>query len=217
MEEDVKIVNLKEVPNEFIVAAYNMSTEGNPIEAADFDMEKREFDDEMKKFLSPTDSTKDSDLMQFLTVINPKAEAIFKEMEQSCLKNYQETIVALAQNTKTNDILSESYENKVEALKKQTKHWIKYINELKKISVRFKYLVGMLHSTYDGNFKEFDVVKLRHPNKTSETIILYPNYVLGFDKTHGIQYDFYTKNEETTLNHYINEMYKQNETPAEKE
>ena len=132
MEEDVKIVNLKEVPNEFIVAAYNMATEGNPIEAADFDMDIKKFDDEMKNFLSPTDSTKDSDLMQFLTVINPNSEEIFKEMEQSCLKNYQETIVALAQNTKTNYILSESYENKVEALKKQTKQWIKYINELKK-------------------------------------------------------------------------------------
>lgn len=198
MSEEKKL-DLRNYPNEFIVATYNIVVD-EPIISEDFDG----VFDEGKMLVD-----KDSDLYDFLTIISPACEKIVEDRKRECAKTYQETYVAMGQNSKPVELLSNSFERKMRALKENVVAEFQRFEQMKQYHEQFYVLLDMLYRKHSDAFNNYRSSTIRNKLNGNIRISIYPTYV---SKTYemGEIYDCYTKANEETLTRLINIMYSTN-------
>lgn len=217
MEQEV--LDLRQVPNEFIIAAYNMAA-GKKLNIYGCSTDSNNYEKEMRLFMDPTASPREPELMRFLTVIHPNNDEIVKKMQESCLSHYKNCLVGISQNTQLEQLMSSSFENKVNALRHNAIEWMTFVKQIQKDNERFKHLLKM-YLSWKGNFNEFVPVYLMSPNNEKLGVVIFQNYVFAIDQEEGLKYDFYTKGQEAYIDILKKKLYTENlfsseaETPAE--
>ena len=206
MGQPVEYIDLREVPNEFIIGAYNLVINKT--------MNKNNIGD-----------TDHWNFKRFLTIINPNCLQYLEKKKQKVLNDYKNEYLRLIQEQNPQKLMSGKFAELVHQLQTTTRNKLNEIQEYSKIHKRFYHtLKGLMHEDL-SDFENYTIIERdSNPNKPDEgqRVLIYKNYVHGFYKGYDFIDYYYTKQEEETINYYKNlsSLEKEtqiNETPVENE
>lgn len=205
MKKEIEYFDLRQVPNEFIVGAYNLASDYT---LSDVDM-----------------SYKNARLNRFLLVINPNCLGILEHKKQQILEDYKKAYLALVNKYDAEKLLGNEFNKGVQDLQTKTRTPLAEHRQIEKMHYLFYVKLKNLIAEHTENLRNYSVIEIdTNPSNLASgyNIVIYPSYVFGIDKGNANKVDFYTKQEENALNSLIDFMYDEsnpvnNTTPSENE
>ena len=188
MKQEIEYFDLRQVPNEFIIAAYNL--------VSDFP-------------LSDVDIALQIGLDYFLQIIDPNCLRILEKQKQQILDDYKKEYLDLVNKCQAEKLLGDGLNKKFQDLQEKTRTQLAEHRQIAKTHAHFYLTLKKLINEYSKDLQKCSVITLDPgPNKSLRyNIAVYPNYVFGINKRTSGRLDFYTKQEESAINSLIDSLY----------
>lgn len=201
MKQEIEYFDLRQVPNEFIIAAYNLVSD-YPFSDVDIALQIG-FD-------------------YFLQIIDPNCLRILESQKQQILDDYKKAYLDLVNKCQAEKLLGDAFNNMLRDLQGKTRTQLAQLREIEKTHNHFYLTLKKLINEYSKDLQEFSVITLDPASDPRYNIAIYPTYVFGIDKKTSCRSDFYTKQEEDAINRLIDLLYSEstsvkNATPSENE